>query len=332
VRLTLVGPLPPPTGGIASHVADLAVLARAQGLPTQVLVPAHDAGFAARLTAACAIDLVHVHVHGHSVQAWLLASACGVARRAVLTVHSGLAPAFVGAHPLLARAACLGFDAIVCVSEPVRSALAAAGVPVARLWRAPAFLRDALAPRLPPPGLAALRRRHPILAAAAVAPGTEYGVDVLLSGWELVHAAQPRAALMLYGPGSRDLRWRRAGVYQWGELDRAAALGLVEACDVLLRPTRADGDAVSVREALALGRRVVASDAAPRPRGVVQHRSGDARDLAAATLAALAQPAPRVLVEQARAVVLAIYRAQGALGRPPATYQEEAACAGSPAV
>lgn len=38
--------------------------------------------------------------------------------------------------------------------------------------------------------------------------------------------------------------------------------------EVLLRPTTADGDAMIVREALATGMRVVASDAVPRPAGV----------------------------------------------------------------
>ena len=37
---------------------------------------------------------------------------------------------------------------------------------------------------------------------------------------------------------------------------------------VFLRPTSWDGDSVIVREALALGARVIASDLAPRPAGV----------------------------------------------------------------
>lgn len=42
---------------------------------------------------------------------------------------------------------------------------------------------------------------------------------------------------------------------------------LLERADVLLRPTTTDGDAVIVRQALAAGARVVASDVVPRPLG-----------------------------------------------------------------
>jgi glycogen(starch) synthase len=49
---------------------------------------------------------------------------------------------------------------------------------------------------------------------------------------------------------------------------------------VFVRATRADGDALSVREALGLGSRVVASDVGHRPPGCLLFRSGDAGDLA----------------------------------------------------
>lgn len=39
-------------------------------------------------------------------------------------------------------------------------------------------------------------------------------------------------------------------------------------CDLYLRPTLSDGDSVAIREALAVGCQVVASDCAPRPNGV----------------------------------------------------------------
>jgi glycosyltransferase involved in cell wall biosynthesis len=64
--------------------------------------------------------------------------------------------------------------------------------------------------------------------------------------------------------------------------------------DVFVRPTYFDGDASSVREALALGVRVVASDTDFRPDGVRRFPCGDADALAAAMEAALHAPARRV--------------------------------------
>src|SRR5262249_36853387 len=74
------------------------------------------------------------------------------------------------------------------------------------------------------------------------------------------------------------------------ELDRTRALGLVDACDLFVRPTRADGDALSVREALALGRPVVASDVGQRPPGALTFPAGDARAAAETIFRALGNP------------------------------------------
>jgi hypothetical protein len=55
---------------------------------------------------------------------------------------------------------------------------------------------------------------------------------------------------------------------------------VIAACDVFVRPTLADGDSVSVREALALGRVVVASAVGHRPEGVLTFRAGSAANCA----------------------------------------------------
>jgi hypothetical protein len=56
---------------------------------------------------------------------------------------------------------------------------------------------------------------------------------------------------------------------------------------VFLRPTRAEGDAVSVREAQRAGVTVVASDVVRRPHGVVTFSEEDVTDLCAALRAVL---------------------------------------------
>ena len=79
-----------------------------------------------------------------------------------------------------------------------------------------------------------------------------------------------------------------------GELHRPELLATLGALDVFVRPTYFDGDAVSIREAFALGVRVVASDTAFRPDGARLFPRGDADALAAAVDQALAAPATRV--------------------------------------
>jgi hypothetical protein len=78
-----------------------------------------------------------------------------------------------------------------------------------------------------------------------------------------------------------------------------------------VRPTLADGDAISVREAIALGRRVVATSASARPPGVHLCRAGSASDLARAMKRALAAEPPKVRVGGGPSAVLSLYRRLG---------------------
>jgi len=64
-----------------------------------------------------------------------------------------------------------------------------------------------------------------------------------------------------------------------GEIPHERCLGLLQEADAVVRSTFADGDAITVREALDLGVPVVASDTDFRPAGVVLFRKGDAADL-----------------------------------------------------
>lgn len=68
-------------------------------------------------------------------------------------------------------------------------------------------------------------------------------------------------------------------------------LRLLRRTDVLLRPTRSDGDAVSIREAISMGVSVVASDASSRPKGVHVFPSGDVHALVRVLQEVLTTPA-----------------------------------------
>lgn len=54
---------------------------------------------------------------------------------------------------------------------------------------------------------------------------------------------------------------------------------LIEKSDIVLRTTNTDGDAISVREALFLGKPVIASDVVCRPKGTLLFKTRDAEDL-----------------------------------------------------
>jgi len=326
LKVALVGNWPPPHGGIAVHVAGLARALRQRGARVRVLdigqgdhaalelVPARGpAAFGVALAAAALGGwLIHVHTNGANVKSWLVALSAGRARRpfgphGVLSIHSGHSPPWLAASAgrrLLARAACAGFGKVVTVSEPIAEALAAAGVPRRLLTVLSPFSPSLVEPGEPPPQLAAIRARHSPLFCAAVAPGPTYGEDLLVPAFERVRAGVPRAGLVVFGPGTRKGLaagcGHGSGVYALGELDHPVALATVRGCDVFVRPSRTDGDSVSVREALAMGRVVVASNVGHRPHGCLLFPVGDAGALAWRLLEAGRAPAPPVSIASLR--------------------------------
>ncbi len=54
---------------------------------------------------------------------------------------------------------------------------------------------------------------------------------------------------------------------------------LIEKSDVVIRPTNTDGDALTIREALFLGKPIIASDVVRRPEGTILFRTRDESDL-----------------------------------------------------
>ena len=119
-----------------------------------------------------------------------------------------------------------------------------------------------------------------------------YGVDLLI---ELVRALKdrhPHIGLVFpmrpFAGESEQAYWRvlQARIEAYSLTDNIhwimegvpAMHPLLRACHAFLRPTNTDGDAVSVREAIHFQIPVVASDASPRPAGTVLFRSRDVDD------------------------------------------------------
>jgi len=318
MKVLLVGDYPPPYGGVSVHVEVVHQAVRAQGGICQVLdvgkghLPA-DGVVPATGYLACAAHLaryalrgyrIHVHTSGANPKSWMLASVCAAAGRLspqppIVTFHSGLGPEW-----LAACAVTNAFGNVIAVSDEIRGALLACGVSGDRIEVLPAFSPSFLHPGTPPPGLREIRAEASPLYCAMLAPGPVYGKETLLRAFGRIHAQNSRARLVVYGPGTELMGAEVAqlcgeaaasAVHAFGELHRPSALALIAASDVFVRPTLADGDSVSVREAVALGRAVVASSVGTRPPEARLVPPGDVDALAAALLeAAQEHPSLRV--------------------------------------
>ena len=307
----IVGALPPPSGGVATHCRELERALQACGVRAQLVDPRRVGPdgrdgrprlLARLLLARLRREILHVHTNGHNRGSWTLAALCGAGHTgpSLLTLHSGLAPDFIRGHAASARLIAARYTRVIAVNDQIAAALVDVGLDAERIVISPAFTPSALAFRLPPPGLAQIRRAHRLLLACALAPGPEYGAMVMLDAFAHVRAREPEAGLVIYGPGTREpalaaavrARGLDGAVHHLGELGRERALAVVAAADLFVRPTLADGDAISVREALALGRPVVASAVGARPPEVLTFVAGDAAACAEQVFQSLAKRLP----------------------------------------
>src|SRR5262249_53714976 len=155
-QVVLAGFFPPPSGGESIHVRALSLRLRELGVLKQIVNLRREApqsphyitrtGPLQLLSALMHLlskqTLLHLHAHGHSWKSWAIIICVAVALRirrrpGVFTLHSGMAPSFLGGINAVGRWAVrwalAAFPQILCVNEEIRRALARLGVPIHRL-------------------------------------------------------------------------------------------------------------------------------------------------------------------------------------------------------
>jgi glycosyltransferase involved in cell wall biosynthesis len=167
-----------------------------------------------------------------------------------------------------------------------------------------------------------VRQRRTTQLAYAHHPSPVYGRRAMFAALERLSHQVPGLGLAVFGPGTREEDFladaRALGVEalleDFGELEHPQTLALISRADAFVRPTTADGDSISVREALALGVPCVASDAAVRPAGAVTYEAGRVEGLADAIQFALSRGPLRTGGPDAGPFLVQLYR--DALGEP----------------
>jgi glycogen(starch) synthase len=319
VRVLLVGDYPPPYGGIAVHLQHLTRTLPQEGIACRVLnigpnrrVPNPEyeavrgpAEFLRRLIQyGRAGYLLHLFTNGENRKSWMLALLVGLAGRimrtpTVVTITSGGAPGYLGSAGswirFIARWAIVLPAAVVCRTEAIADAM--------RRWRPgdlsviPAFSPTRLRPaERPPQDVVAFASAHgPLLVSVAILR-SEYDLPTLLQAFRDLRKQHPAAGLVIVGGGQDEARVRELielwqlgdAVLLTGWVTHETCLAIIRESDVFVRTTLYDGDASSVREALALGVPVVASRTAFRPIGPILFTPGDPDGLHAALVETLA--------------------------------------------
>jgi glycosyltransferase involved in cell wall biosynthesis len=324
--ILILGPVPPPFGGISVHLSRLVPLLVRAGLKVGVLnhFGSKDMPFVVaalnrnplnyyRIPRKFRARIVHYHHSGWWPLVSLALAKGGSSARYIVTLHGGAIYGPLRSKvPIVSRItrwALCRFDTIIVVDPNVAS-FVQSSVGKQRIEVLPAFLEGGN------DDLGAYDARiEAFLDSGRVLVVAAYGVQFLDDGRELYGLDMVAQAFATLARDRKDLRLavflarRQPGpkprrhlarlqrqLEQAGLRDRALivfGLPLLPALRpnaVFVRPTRAEGDAVSVREAQSVGVPVVASDIVPRPPGVVVFPTDDLAKLCEALCMVLDHP------------------------------------------
>ena len=237
---------------------------------------------------------LNVHTNGHNPKSWLIALICGIAAQwgppATLTLHSGGVPGYLSGaseRRFIARLVCAMYSRIICVNAEIAHALFRLGVSKTALEVAPAFLPFEAPNVAVPEGIETWIRRHSPVLSMAMFFRPEYGFELLLDSITELRMVHPDLGCVVMGDGEHrgeaqrlvDDAGLREAVLLTGDLDHEMCLSVMARSDSFVRPTFMDGDAISVREARALGVPVIASNVGTRPEGTVLFEVGNKAEL-----------------------------------------------------
>jgi hypothetical protein len=316
-KLLLCGPFPEPVGGVSIHLRRLmASLERAGRFEVRCIDEAalrkpglfnlRSLNLAAYLRLLWWADVVHVQSSLALFRTLHVLAARLLGRKVVLTLHSHR-PKHRLEH-LLTRLVCRLPQVVVAVNEQIRADVCP------RAHVIPAYIAPGSDEEWVPEDIAAwiddARRRGKTLVVSNAYKLVQfngedlYGLDLLIDSFR-APAVRARHALLfvvssLAGCEAAFARYQQRIAELGLEQDvllvhRAMPFaGLLRRCDLSVRATNTDGDALSIRESLSYGKRTLASDCVARPAGTELFETRNVAALSALICgpAAPATPAP----------------------------------------
>jgi glycosyltransferase involved in cell wall biosynthesis len=296
ISVVQLGPYPPPHGGVQSNLIAIERHLRSHGLrcaavnltrhrraDTDTVFYPRSASELVRLLWRLPHRIVHLHLGGNLTPRLLgLALCCTLlpGRKSVVSFHSGGYPDSPAGRT--ARRATLRgwifrrFDCVIAVNSAIASMFRRFGVAPERLRTIAPHAVDASQEAPLPEEMDSFFQRHdPVLITVGLLE-PEYDLPMQIDVVERVRRRWPEAGLVIVGSGSLEAELQeRIASRSWrdhvllaGDVPHGATLAAIRRARLMLRTTLYDGDAVSVREALAFGVPVIGTDNGMRPAGV----------------------------------------------------------------
>ncbi|HNS12246.1 MAG TPA: glycosyltransferase [Bacteroidia bacterium] len=313
-RIVLIGPMPPPNGGVSTHLSRL--LKRSQSEKDLQLSVIDLRRFRVHRTSDSSqnpftlirtfllADVFHFHL-SRNLKLWLIKIARSFGKKIIYTHHNSRNLK----DPVTLMTMRISHQVILV--RPLQDALPEDIQN--RIHVIPAYLPSSTKSTIPSELKERIGDRKIIFAHCYQKKGETllvdgkdlYGFDIILDAFEIMHRDKfpPGYILILADPadGMKEMYKERIdelvknynmSVIYWNkELDFSAAL---DHCALVIRATRSDGDAVSIREALQAGVPVIASNCVERPHGVISFVSGDSFSLSSALAKHFESPGNRI--------------------------------------
>jgi glycogen(starch) synthase len=340
MEVLLLGPYPPPHGGVQTNLVAIRTFLRRQGVPCSVINltrhrrPDGDGIYYPRtafetlsLIARLRYDIIHLHIGGHLSKRLLgLCATCAwlPQKKSVMTFHSGgypLTKAGMAARPLTFRGAILRkLDRVIAVNTAMVEMFLRFGLQKQRVRLILPYANPSISDTPLPTNLGAFFTNHQPILLSVNGLEPEYDLPLQINTFASVLKRHPSAGLVIAGSGSLENEVRALidskpysrQILLAGDVPHQVVLQAITFSSVLLRTTHYDGDSIAVREALALGTPVIATDTGMRPQGVCLIPMRDSSALERAIDGCLATPrtavSHQIAGEENIAAVYDLYR------------------------
>lgn len=319
MKLILVGPVPPPIGGISVHLKRLSGVLRAHQADYVIFNESNFADPERHIRPIGSYKKLMLQIpflrgdlfHFHSIDPrmrMLLGVYKALGKKVMLTIHGeslAMQLAEIGSlKKRLLLASLRRLDCIVCVNEKTTKMLLSLGFDPHRVRTVPAYIHPverAEDEKSIPAEVRSFMDEADFLISAngfvrLLPEGDLYGIDLLTMLAKVLKDSgiQARLLFVLLGTAGQSAEERAyyermkhriaeqglSDMFYWYEAADTELYPILKKSRLFIRPTRMDGYGVSVAEALHFGVPSIASDVCGRPPGTLLFPSGNVQALA----------------------------------------------------
>lgn len=314
----MVGPLPPPIGGISIHIRRLSGLLKSRGLECLVYDESRNFSRESDIIPIRSYkrfifkipfiqgDLFHFHTIDKRLRI-LLGYYKLLGKKIMLTIHGeSLSQQLEHSSPLIRRLllwSLKSIDGIVCVNEATTQMLLELGFHSDKVKTIPAYLhpveREEDVQAIPQHVYKFMEDADFVISANGFIRLDHnkdlYGVDLLIELMRELKFRKLRVRLIFAALGTGGQSAEERGYYEelkqrvkkyqltecfyWYEVEQTELYPILKKSNLFIRPTRMDGYGVSIAEALHFQVPSIASNVCRRPDGTILFSSGDIVEL-----------------------------------------------------